>query len=115
MALRVILGEDSYIVRQGIVEILSEVPEIDLVAACGNESSLVQAIEKEQPDVVITDIRMPPSNTNEGIRIAARLRETHPDAGVVVLSQYTDPPYALALLESGSEGRAYLLKERVRD
>ncbi len=80
---------------------------------CGDLDSLLAAVDAERPDVVVTDIRMPPGNTDEGIQAAARLRETDPDVGVVVLSQYATPSYALALLESGSAGRAYLLKERV--
>jgi DNA-binding NarL/FixJ family response regulator len=85
------------------------------VAACGSLEELLQAVETEQPDVVLTDIRMPPTGIDEGIRAAEQLRATHPDVGVVVLSQYTQPGYALTLLESGSERRAYLLKERVDD
>jgi DNA-binding NarL/FixJ family response regulator len=85
------------------------------VAACEDLDSLLEAVETEKPDVVVTDIRMPPGGTDEGIQAAARLRETHPNVGVVVLSQYAAPTYLLALLEGGSEGRAYLLKERVRD
>src|SRR5207253_1071340 len=76
---------------------------------------LVEAIERERPDVVLTDIRMPPTNTDEGIRAAAHLREVNPEAGAVVLSQYADAEYALAFLEGGSRGRGYLLKERVSD
>ena len=86
-----------------------------VVASCGDLPSLLAAVDNERPDVVVTDIRMPPTSTDEGIRVAARLRETHPEIGVVVLSNYAEPAYALALLESGSEGRAYLLKERVHD
>src|SRR4051794_21417592 len=82
---------------------------------CEDVDSLLEAVESARPDVVVTDIRMPPTNTDEGIRAAAQLRETHPEIGIVVLSQYDDPAYALALLESGSEGRAYLLKERIHE
>jgi DNA-binding NarL/FixJ family response regulator len=84
------------------------------VASCGDRDSLLSAIEAEQPDVVVTDIRMPPSDSDEGLQVAAALRLTHPDVGVVVLSQYVEPRYGLALLENGSEGRAYLLKERIQ-
>ena len=77
--------------------------------------SLLRAVEAVQPDVVVSDIRMPPTNTDEGIQVAVRLRQLHPEVGVVILSQYSEPRYALKLLETGSEGRAYLLKERVRD
>jgi DNA-binding NarL/FixJ family response regulator len=86
-----------------------------VVATCGDLRSLLDAVEAEQPDVVLTDIRMPPSKQDEGIQAAAQLRKSHPDVGVVVLSQYAEPGYALALLESGSDGRAYLLKERISD
>ena len=86
-----------------------------MVASCGDLPSLLAAVETERPDVVVTDIRMPPTSTDEGIRLATLLRGEHPDIGVVVLSNYAEPAYALALLESGSEGRAYLLKERVHD
>jgi DNA-binding NarL/FixJ family response regulator len=116
MTLRVALAEDNYIVREGIAQVLADQGEdVEVVARCEDMDSLLQAVEEQHPDVVITDIRMPPTNTDEGIRLAARLRETHPGMGVVVLSNYADPAYALALLESGSEGRSYLLKERVHD
>jgi DNA-binding NarL/FixJ family response regulator len=115
MAIRVALAEDSFIVREGLREVLAAQPEIEVVASCGDLRSLLEAVEAERPDVVLTDIRMPPSKLDEGIQVAARLRETHPDVGVVVLSQYAEPGYALALLESGSDGRAYLLKERVHN
>ncbi|HJX20274.1 MAG TPA: response regulator transcription factor [Steroidobacteraceae bacterium] len=87
--------------------------DLELVAVCGDFEALLGAVEREHPDVVITDIRMPPTGTDEGIRAAERLRTTHPHIGVVVLSQYDDPDYALALLQGGSSRRAYLLKERV--
>jgi DNA-binding NarL/FixJ family response regulator len=116
MAVKVALAEDSFIVREGIAQVLSDHEgTIEVVALCGDVGSLLCAVDARAPDVVVTDIRMPPSNTDEGIRLAATLRETHPRIGVVVLSNYADPAYALALLESGSEGRAYLLKERVHD
>ena len=88
---------------------------MDLVAVCSDGNELLAAIKDNTPDVVLTDIRMPPSGAEEGLRIAAHLRETHPATGVVVLSQYAEPAYALALLGEGSGGRAYLLKERIRD
>jgi DNA-binding NarL/FixJ family response regulator len=115
VALKVAVAEDSLIVREGIQQLLASDPEIDVVAACEDGDSLINAVESARPDVVLTDIRMPPSNTDEGIRIAEQLRDSHPEIGVVVLSQFADPTYALALLESGSDGRAYLLKERVHD
>ena len=115
MANRVVLAEDNYIAREGIGQLLGELGNVELVAVCSDLDSLLAAVESERPDVVVTDIRMPPTGTDEGIRAAATLRETHPRIGVVILSQHDDPAYALALLESGSEGRAYLLKERVHD
>ncbi len=115
MAIRVVLAEDSYLAREGIEQVLQAEPDIEVVYTCGDLDSVLAAIEDESPDVLVTDIRMPPSNTDEGIRVAAQLRDTHPEMGVVVLSQHDDPDYALALLESGSEGRAYLLKERITE
>ena len=112
---RVIVADDSFIVREGVREILVAGSSIQVVGVCGDLDELLADVETERPDVVITDIRMPPSNTDEGIQAAATLRKTHPRLGVVVLSQYSDPGFVLALLESGSDGRAYLLKERVHD
>ncbi|MDP9067360.1 MAG: response regulator transcription factor [Actinomycetota bacterium] len=113
--IKVVLAEDNYLVREGIVRLLEEHPEIDIVETCDDFDSLVAAVEKEPPQVVLTDIRMPPTDSDEGIRAAARFRDSAPDVGVVVLSQHDEAEYALALLERGSEGRAYLLKERVSD
>ena len=113
--IRVVLAEDSFIVREGLGEILATRTGIEVVGAHGDLESLLAAVEAEPPEVVVTDIRMPPTNTDEGVRAAAALRESHPGIGVVVLSQFSDPSYVLALLESGSDGRAYLLKERVHD
>jgi DNA-binding NarL/FixJ family response regulator len=113
--MRVVLADDSYLARKGIEQVLEAASGIEVVSMCEDLDSLLAAIERDRPDVVVTDIRMPPTSTDEGIRVAARLRDTYPDVGVVVLSQYDDPAYALALLESGSEGRAYLLKERIHE
>ncbi|MDQ6909355.1 MAG: response regulator transcription factor [Actinomycetota bacterium] len=113
--IRVVLAEDHYLVREGVRRLIQSQPELELAAVCEDFDSLITAIDEEGPDVVLTDIRMPPTGTNEGIRAADYLRETHPDAGVVVLSQYVDPEYALQFLEHGSKGRGYLLKERVSD
>jgi DNA-binding NarL/FixJ family response regulator len=115
MPLSIALADDSLIVREGVAQILAGQPEMQVVASCGDLPSLLAAVEAEPPDVVVTDIRMPPTSTDEGIRLATLLREKHPDIGVVVLSNYAEPAYALALLEAGSEGRAYLLKERIHD
>jgi DNA-binding NarL/FixJ family response regulator len=115
MPIRVVLADDSFIVREGVRELLQSVDELDVVAAVGDLDSLRAAIDREKPDVVLTDIRMPPTNTDEGIRLAESLRTSAPSVGVVVLSQYADAEYALALLEKGAAGRGYLLKERVSD
>jgi DNA-binding NarL/FixJ family response regulator len=115
MALRIVIAEDHLIVREGIRRLLETQPDIEIAAVCEDLDSLLAAVDTEGPDVVITDIRMPPGHADEGIRAAARIRDTHPDTGVVVLSQYANPSYALALLESGSARRSYLLKERVQD
>ena len=115
VAIRVVLAEDSLIVREGIRRLLEPEPEVEVVAGCGDLDSLLEAVERERPDVLLTDIRMPPDSTDEGIRAARILRERRPELGVVVLSQYSEPAYALALLETGSDGRAYLLKDRVDD
>jgi DNA-binding NarL/FixJ family response regulator len=113
--IRVVLAEDHYLVREGVRRLLATQPDLEVVAVCTDLDSLFAAVEAENPDVVVTDIRMPPGGTDEGIQAAVRLRETNPDVGVVVLSQYSEPPYAIALLEGGSARRAYLLKERVED
>ena len=115
MPIRLVLADDHYLVREGILRLLEARPDLDVVAVCDDLSSLLAAVEAERPDVVLTDIRMPPSDTDEGIQAAERLRETHPEIGVVVLSQYANPAYALALFQGGSARRAYLLKERVTD
>jgi DNA-binding NarL/FixJ family response regulator len=115
MALRLVIAEDHLLVREGIRRLLETQPGIEIAAMCEDLDSLLAAVETERPDVVITDIRMPPGNADEGIRAAEQIRQTHPDMGVVVLSQYATPSFALALLESGSARRSYLLKERVQD
>src|SRR5438034_1028436 len=108
MALRVALAEDSFLVRQALTQLLEEAEEIDVVAVCRDADELREALAEHDVDVVVTDIRMPPSGSDEGIRIARELRRTQPDVGVIVLSAYSDAPYALALLEEGSDRRAYL-------
>jgi DNA-binding NarL/FixJ family response regulator len=113
--IRVVLADDHYLVREGVHRLLEPVSDVEVAAVCNDLDSLLDAVEAKQPDVVVTDIRMPPGNADEGIQAAERLRQTHPDIGVVVLSQYANPSYALALLDHGSAGRAYLLKERVED
>jgi DNA-binding NarL/FixJ family response regulator len=115
VTIRVVVAEDSLIMREGLQQLLVSSPGIEVAATCGDVDSLLEAVETHAPEVVLTDIRMPPSGTDEGIQVAARLRESHPDIGVVVLSQYSEPRYVLNLLESGSDGRGYLLKERVHN
>jgi len=113
--IRLVLAEDQYLIREALRSLLETRDDFEIAAVCEDLDSLLEAVESEQPDVVITDIRMPPENTDEGIQAAIRLRETSPEIGVVVLSQYASPTFVLALLEGGSERRAYLLKERVKD
>ena len=113
MPVRVVVAEDSYLVREALRQLLEPDPEIEVVTVAEDAGALVAAIEREEPDVVLTDIEMPPFDGGEGIHVAARLRDSHPAIGVVILSQYADPEFAIELLESGSAGRAYLLKERV--
>ena len=115
MAIRLLIGEDQYLVREGVRRLLESSGEVDVVAACTDLPSLEAAALELGPDVVLTDIRMPPTDTDEGIRLSEWLREVRPGTGVVVLSQYAEAAYALTLFEKGSSGRAYLLKERVFD
>jgi DNA-binding NarL/FixJ family response regulator len=110
----VVAADDSYVVREFLTAALQASPEVELLEVCSDRYEVETALGEHEPEVVITDIRMPPSGGDEGIRLAARLRDTHPKIGVVVLSQYAEPDYVLALLEYGSGGRAYLLKERIR-
>ena len=112
--IRVVIAEDSYMIREFLAELLRAAPGVEVAAVCADADELRAAILTASPEVVVTDIRMPPSGDDEGIRIARELRESDPEVGVVVLSQYAEPAYALALLEKGTAGRAYLLKERVR-
>jgi DNA-binding NarL/FixJ family response regulator len=114
-AIRVVLADDSFLVREAVAAILTAAPSVELVASCGDRGSLLEAVERELPAVVVTDIRMPPGLYDEGIQIANELHARHPEIGVVVLSQYTEPSFGLALLEHGPQGRAYLLKEHVHD
>lgn len=115
MTVRVVLAEDSYLVREGIERVLSNDPELELVATCRDFDELRTAVDDLRPDVVLTDIRMPPSETDEGIRLASQLRESHPDVGVVVLSQHASSVYAGALFAHGAGGRGYMLKDRIAE
>lgn len=115
MPIRLVLAEDHYLLREGVRRLLEAQPEFEVAAVCEDLDSLLEAVDRDAPDVVVTDVRMPPGHSDEGIQAARRLRETNPGMGVVVLSQYANPSYALALLDTGSAGRAYVLKERVHE
>ena len=111
--IRVILAEDNALLREGVARLVDSHEDLELVGAASDLPELLKLVDECDPDVVVTDIRMPPTGTDEGIQAASWLREHKPDVGVIVLSQYTAPAYALVLLEDGSAGRGYLLKERV--
>ena len=115
MPVRVVFADDSLIIRSGVSRLLAGDPSVDVVAVAADVDTLRAAVAERDPDVVVTDIRMPPEFSNEGIRVAQELAEQRPRLGVVVLSQFADPIYALALFEGGADRRAYLLKERVHD
>jgi DNA-binding NarL/FixJ family response regulator len=113
VGLRVVIADDHALVRDGIASLLATTPDIEVAGMASDLHQLLEVVGEVEPDVVVTDIRMPPDGSDEGIRFAATLRDTSPQVGVVVLSQHADPAYALALLERGSDRRAYLLKDRV--
>jgi DNA-binding NarL/FixJ family response regulator len=115
MALRVVFADDNFLVREGVSALLNECADIDLVDTVGDPSSLVKSVADHRPDAVLTDIRMPPTHTTEGIDAAKRIRAEFPGTGVVVLSQYVEDDYALELLADGVAGLGYLLKERISD
>jgi len=115
VSIRLVLAEDHYLVREGLRSLLADQADLEIAAVCGDLEALLAAVAAESPDVVVTDIRMPPGDTDEGIQAAQRLRESDPEVGVVVLSQHADPGYLLALLDGGGARRAYLLKERLTD
>ena len=110
---RLLLAEDNLLVREGLVGLLGTIDDVELVGACASLPELLEAVERVGPDVVVTDIRMPPDHGDEGIRAARSLRASHPEVGVVVLSQFVDPSFALDLLGDGTRGRGYLLKDHV--
>jgi DNA-binding NarL/FixJ family response regulator len=113
--IRVVLAEDNALLRQGLERLIQHDDDLELVASVADLPSLQKAVAEQKPDVVVSDIRMPPAKTDEGIQMAAQLRSERPEVGVVLLSQHADAAYALRLLEGGAGGRAYLLKERVGD
>src|SRR3954451_16707117 len=114
MAIRIVVAEDDYLVREAVTRVLGESPDVDVSGTAADRGTLMATIDERRPDVIVTDIRMPPTLEDEGIRVATTLRDSHPGTGVVVLSQHAEPEYVLSLLEHGSARRAYLLKERVR-
>jgi DNA-binding NarL/FixJ family response regulator len=113
MAVRVVIADDSLIVRNGVERLLTAADDIEVVGTADDYVGAIDCVDRMLPDVLLTDIRMPPTGTDEGIRAAAALRLSHPDIGVLVLSQYVEPGWALSLLKDGSAGRGYLLKDRV--
>jgi DNA-binding NarL/FixJ family response regulator len=115
VTLRLVLAEDNFLVREGVRHMLATEPTVDVVASCADYDELMAVVEAELPDVVLTDIRMPPDHNDEGIRAAELIRHRHPAMGVVLLSQYVEPLYVRVLLAQGTEGRGYLLKERVAE
>jgi DNA-binding NarL/FixJ family response regulator len=115
VVLRIVFAEDDYLVREGTAALLAEVGDVEVVAAVADRDGLLAAVQEHGPDAVLTDIRMPPTKTTEGIDAARRIRQEHPETGVVVLSQYAEEEYAYELLKDGAEGLGYLLKERVAD
>jgi DNA-binding NarL/FixJ family response regulator len=115
VTIRVVVADDNYLLREGVLRLVDAQQDLSVVGVASSYQELLDVVDAEGPDVVVTDIRMPPTGSDEGIRAAARIRQSHPATGVVVLSQFASPSYALALLEGGSDGRAYLLKDRVAD
>ena len=113
MTVRVALADDSFLVREALTGLLAAMPDVELVGACRSIDELRAAVDATSPDIVLTEIPMPPSMTDEGLQLAAELRETHPETAVIALSDTSDPAYALALLESGAGRRGYLLKKRL--
>jgi DNA-binding NarL/FixJ family response regulator len=113
--IRIALADDSFLMREAMQQVLGRLDGVEVVAVCDHGERLLEAVDRERPEVVVTDVRMQPSGDDEGIRVARRLRAVHPEVGVVVLSQYAEPRYGLGLLDGGAEGRAYLLKERIHD
>lgn len=111
--LKVAIAEDNALLREGISRLVAANKDFELVGVASDLPQLLALVTEQRPDVVVTDIRMPPTGSDEGIQAAGWIRQHHPSTGVVVLSQYVAPSYAVALLEHGSAGRAYLLKERV--
>lgn len=111
----IVLADDSMLIRAGVRALLDEIAEADVVAECSGPDELLVAVAEHSPALVITDIRMPPTHSDEGIRAALTIRRDHPETGVIVLSQFSEPEYALMLFENGSQGLGYLLKHAIGD
>src|SRR5579864_5239619 len=114
-SIRVVLADDNLIVREGVRALLSISGDVDVVGVAGDYDELLAGAAEHVPQVVVTDIRMPPDFTDEGIRAARIVRKQHPGTGIVILSQYDEPEYAISLLSEGAAGYAYLLKDRVAE
>jgi DNA-binding NarL/FixJ family response regulator len=112
--IRVVLAEDSVVVRDVLAQILDRSPDVELVAVADDEPTLLAAIEETRPDVVVTDVRMPPTRTDEGVRVAERLATAHPGIGVVIVSQYSEPEWLSSVFDVGSENRGWVMKERAQ-
>lgn len=115
MTIRVVTADDSYLIREAVSRLVEDEPDLELAGTAGDYESLLAAVEDERPDVVVTDVRMPPEHRDEGIRAAEALRDLAPEVGVAVLSQFVRREYAVRLFEHGASGRAYLLKDRVAE
>jgi DNA-binding NarL/FixJ family response regulator len=113
--LRAVLADDHYLVREGMRSLLEDTGRVDVLATARNAEELIAAVDRHRPDIVITDIRMPPTHSTEGIQAAHEIRRAFPDVGVIALSQYVDGGYALELFRDGTDRLGYLLKERIGD
>jgi CheY-like chemotaxis protein len=113
--IRIALADDSFLMREAMQHVLGRLDGVEVVAVCAHGERLLETVDRERPRVVVTDVRMPPSGDDEGIRVARRLRVVHPEVGVVVLNQHAEPRYGPGLLDVGAVGRAFLLKERIQD
>ncbi|MEM7142908.1 MAG: response regulator transcription factor [Actinomycetota bacterium] len=110
---RVVLADDHLLIREGVAALLNSIDDVDVVAEADDHDSLLTTVAEHRPDVVVTDIRMPPTNTDEGIVAALAIREEHPDTAVLVLSQFAEPSFVVRLFENGSDHLGYLLKDRI--
>jgi DNA-binding NarL/FixJ family response regulator len=113
VTIRVVLAEDNYLLREGTAALLNALDGVELVATAADKDELLAKVEEKRPDVVITDIRMPPEHHTEGLTAAAKIRTQYPGTGVILLTQFADPQYAYEFLSLGASGAGYLLKERI--